>query len=185
MAKTRRNRSCRGGGGNEGSMKIGGKSRRRRGGQYEPAPATATTNASNLLGDIGSGAKVALDKTKEGFSWALNKVFPGAVTPNPPVQPYALGGRRKRRGGTPAGYPDANAGAVPMSVNGTVTGGTRRKHRGGQPMGYDDSFKSVPASINAVGGSRRKRRGGQVVGFDENWKEYGSVGGSKRRKRKY
>ena len=29
MAKTRRNRSRRGGGGNEGSMKIGGKSRRK------------------------------------------------------------------------------------------------------------------------------------------------------------
>jgi len=120
MAKTRRNRSRRGGGGNEGSMKIGGKSRRRRGGQ---APAPATTNASNLLGDIGSGAKNALDKTKEGFSWALNKVFPGSVTPNPPVQPYALGGRRKRRGG-------------------------------------------------------------QVADFDENWNKYGSVGGSRRRKKK-
>jgi hypothetical protein len=153
MAKTRRNRSCRGGGGNEGSMKIGGKSRRRRGGQYESAPAPATSTGSNILGNIGSGAKNALDKTKEGFSWALNKVFPGAVTPNPPVQPYALGGRRKRRGG--------------------------------QPVGYDGSIKSVPAYLNKMGGSRRKRRGGQVVGFDENWREYGALGGSKRRKRKY
>jgi len=150
MAKTRRNRTRRGGGGNEGSMKIGGKSRRRRGGQA-PAPAPATTNASNLLGDIGSGAKNALDKTKEGFSWALNKVFPGSVTPNPPVQPYALGGRRKRRGGS------------------------------GEVVGYS-SFQSVPASIR--GGSRRKRRGGQVADFDENWNKYGSVGGSRRRKKK-
>jgi hypothetical protein len=122
MAKTRRNRSRRGGGGNEGSMKIGGKSRRRRGGQYDSAP--ATTTSSNILGNIGSGAKNALDKTKEGLSWAFTKVFPGSVTPNPPVQPYALGGRRKRSGG-------------------------------------------------------------QFVGFDENWKEYGSVGGSRRRRRKH
>jgi hypothetical protein len=148
MAKTRRNRTRRGGGGNEGSMKIGGKSRRRRGGQ---APAPATTGASNLLGDIGSGAKNALDKTKEGFSWALNKVFPGSVTTNPPVQPYALGGRRKRRGGS------------------------------GEVIGYT-SFQSVPASIR--GGSRRKRRGGQVEDFDENWNKYGSVGGSRRRKKR-
>jgi len=154
MAKTKRNRSRRGGGGNEGSMKIGGKSRRRRAGQAPaPAPAPATTNASNLLEDIGSGAKNALDKTKEGISWAFTKVFPGAVTPNPPVQPYALGGRRKRRGGN-------------------------------HMPGYDGSFQSVPASINAMGGSRRKRRGGQVADFDENWNKYGSVGGSRRRKKK-
>ena len=154
MAKTRRNRSRRGGGGNEGSMKIGGKSRRRRAGQAPaPVPAPATTNASNLLGDIGSGAKNALDKTKEGFSWAFTKVFPGSVTPNPPVQPYALGGRRKRRGGN-------------------------------HMPGYDGSFKSAPASINAMGGSRRKRRGGQVADFDENWNKYGSVGGSRRRKKR-
>ena len=154
MAKTRRNRS-RGGGQEQSkssSMSVGGRSRRRRGGQYGPAP--ATTNASNLLGDIGSGAQKALDKTKEGVTWAFNKVFPGSATPNPPVQPYAMGGRRKRRGG--------------------------------QVKGYNDSFKSVPASVNAKGGSRRKRRGGgEVVGFDENWKEYGSVGGSRRRRRKH
>jgi len=156
MAKTRRNRSRRGGQPTgeqaqqhmELPVHLGGKSRRRRGGQYAPAP--ATTNASNLLSDIGSGAQKALDKTKEGVSWALNKVFPGAVTPNPPVQPYALGGRRKRRGGY---------------------------------HGYT-SFHSQPAPVK--GGSRRKRRGGgEVVGFDENWKEYGSVGGSRRRRRKH
>ena len=158
MAKTRRHRSRRGGqeegtsSSTSSSMSVGGKSRRRRGGQYAAAPAPATTNSSNLISDIGSGAKVAFDKTKQGVSWALNKVFPGAVTPNPPVQPYALGGRRKRRGGSVVGY---------------------------------TSFQSVPASINAKGGSRRKRRGGQVVGFDENWKEYGSVGGSRRRRRKH
>ena len=156
MAKTRRNRS-RWGGQKQGKssksyMTLGGKSRRRRGGQYGATP--ATTNASNLLGDIGSGAQKALDKTKEGVTWAFNKVFPGTVTPNPPVQPYAMGGSRKRRGG--------------------------------QVKGYNDSFKSVPASVNAMGGSRRKRRGGgEVVGFDENWKEYGSVGGSRRRRRKH
>lgn len=153
MAKTRRNRSRRGGGGNEGSMKIGGKSRRRRGGQYDSAPAATTTTPSNILGNIGSGATNALNKTKEGFSWALNKVFPGAVTPNPPVQPYALGGRRKRRGGS------------------------------GEVVGYT-SFQSVPASINAMGGSRRKRRGGQVEDFDGDYNKYGSVGGSRRRKKK-
>jgi hypothetical protein len=164
MAKTRRNRSRRGGQEPPAVPALptevaqpashvpilGGKSRRRRGGQYGPAP--ATTNASNLLGDIGSGAKAALDKTKEGVSWALNKVFPGSVTPNPPVQPYALGGRRKRRGGY---------------------------------QGYT-GFKSMPASINAKGGSRRKRRGGgDVVGFDDNWREYGILGGSRRRRRKH
>jgi len=159
MAKTRRHRSRRGGqeegtSSTSSSMSVGGRSRRRRGGQYGPSTAPATTNSSNLLGDIGSGAQKALDKTKEGFSWALNKVFPGSVTTNPPVQPYALGGRRKRRGG--------------------------------QPKGFDDSYKSVPASINAKGGSRRKRRGGgEVVGFDENWKEYGTIGGSRRRRRKH
>jgi hypothetical protein len=153
MAKTRRNRTRRGGQEqSKPSMSIGGKSRRRRGGQYEPAP--ATTNASNLFEDIGSGAKTAWNKTKEGASWAFNKVFSGAATPNPATQPYAVGGRRKRRGG--------------------------------QVKGYNESFKSVPASVNAKGGSRRKRRGGgEVVSFDENWKEYGSIGGSRRRRRKY
>lgn len=155
MAKTRRNRTHRGGqkqGKSSTSYtSLGGRSRKRRGGQYGPAP--VTTNASNLFEDIGTGAQKALDKTKEGMNWALNKVFPGTATSNPPAQSYAVGGRRKRRGGNVNGY---------------------------------TSFKSVPASVNAKGGSRRKRRGGgEVVGFDENWKEYGSVGGSRRRRRKH
>jgi hypothetical protein len=153
MVKTRRNRSRRGGqeqstpSSTSSSMSVGGRSRRRRGGQYGPAP--VTTNASNLLSDIGSGAQKALDKTKEGFSWAYNKVF--SSQPNP-----SYGGSRKRRGGT---------------------------------KGFDGVIQSQPASVNAPqslkGGSRRKRRGGQVVGFDGDWKEYGSVGGSRRRRRKH
>jgi len=147
MAKTRRNRSRRGGGGNEGSMKIGGKSRRRRGGQYDSAPAPATTTSSNILGNIGSGAKNALDKTKEGLSWAFTKVFPGSVTPNPPVQPYALGGRRKRRGGQVVGF-DEN-----WKEYGSV-GGSRRKRRGGQVADFDENWNKY----GSVGGSRRRKK---------------------------
>ena len=138
MAKTRKNRSRR--------VRHGGQTQT----YFTPAPTPAPTNASNLMGDIGSGAQKALDKTKEGFSWAFNKVFQGTPNNNTPAQSYRTGGRRKRRGGQTVVSFDQN-----WKEYGVI-GGTRRKRRGGDPTGYSGKYGSNAASVK--GGSRRRKR---------------------------
>jgi hypothetical protein len=77
-------------------------------------------------------------------------------------------------------------------------GGSRRrrsrKQRGGDEMTPKEGDMTPPSA--SMGGSRRKRsrrqRGGNapassstpasVADFDENWKQYGSVGGSRKRR---
>jgi hypothetical protein len=167
MAKTRKNRSRRGGSGipstqnslstSANSVTMGGKRRRRRGGQMDVYGTTnnavnsVENTASDLLTGIGSGISNVWNSTKKAVS-DLGSTVSGNTPAAPSVAMPGYGGRRKRRGGN---------GVTPFSGKNAATG------------------------AGLVGGSRRRRRGGQVKDFDSNWNKYGSVKGGSRRRRRH
>lgn len=111
-----------------------------------------------------------------------------------------------QRGGAADGeYDDDKNDGQNTDMTSTSTGGRRRrrrsrKQRGGDEYDEEDQYGGGPYDENdddeQVGGRRRRtrrQRGGNapasssapasVADFDENWKQYGSVGGSRKRRR--
>jgi hypothetical protein len=133
MAKTKRRGS-----------RING-SRRRRGGQMGSYgmtnPVASSNTGSDWFSSIGSGISNALSGAKK----AVSGIIPQSSAP-------AMGGRRRRRGGSVDPYTPSN-----FAMNAAPVGGSRRKRRGGSVDPYTPS-KNVAMNAGPVGGSRRRNR---------------------------
>jgi len=148
MAKSRRNKSRRGG---SGMIAIGGKSRRRRGGQLTGyAAPQSPASGTSLITDIGSGIDNIWQSTKKAVG-TLGNAVTGSSAPAAPA-PAGYGGRRRRRGGSTVVATKGVFGANAAPAK----GGSRRRRRGGQPTGYSGSFGANAGA--AKGGSRRRRK---------------------------
>jgi hypothetical protein len=135
MAKTKRRGS-----------RING-SRRRRGGQMGSYgmtnPVASSNTGSDWFSSIGSGISNALSGAKK----AVSGIIPQSSAP-------AMGGRRRRRGGSVDPYtPSKNV----ATTAATLKGGRRRMRRGGSVDPYTPS-KNVAMNAGPVGGSRRRNR---------------------------